>query len=46
MFPDLEKILPIAEELVKELKLLNENLFDLKLMIAPWLGFRVIEKKK
>ena len=46
MFPDLEKILPMAEELIKELKLLNENLSDFKEMIAPYLGWKVIKNKE
>ncbi len=44
MFPDLEKALLTIEALLKELKLLNENLLDLKIMIAPYLGFRVVKK--
>ena len=46
MFPDLEKILPMIEALVEELKVLNENLSDLKIMIAPKLGFKITKKKK
>lgn len=46
MIPDLEKILPVIEDLVRELKLLNENLLDLKTMIAPLLGFRVVKEKE
>ena len=46
MFEELAKILPMAEELVKELKILNENLFDLKTMIAPYLGWRIVDDKE
>ena len=46
MIPDLEKILPMFEELIKELKILNESLAQLKEMIAPKLGWRVVEDKK
>ncbi len=45
MFPDLQKILPMIEALVEELKVLNENLSDLKIMIAPKLGFKIKGKK-
>ena len=36
----------LLRDFTKELKVLNENLSDLKEMIAPYLGFRVKEKKE
>ena len=35
----------LLEEFLQDLKDLNENLLDLKQMIAPWLGFYVKIKK-
>lgn len=46
MFPDLEKILPMLESLVKELKKLNKNLVTLEEMIAPYVGWRVVDNKE
>jgi len=43
---DLEKILPAIEILTEELKLLNGHLLDLKKMIAPYLGWRVVEEEE
>jgi hypothetical protein len=36
----------IIEQLIKELKILNDNLYDIKKMIAPFLGYRIIDKNK
>ncbi len=46
MFEDLQKILPMIEALVEELKVLNENLSDIKKMIAPYLGFKIVKEEK
>ena len=46
MFSDLGKALQMVENLIQELKTLNENLSDLKTMIAPYLGWKVIVKDK
>ena len=46
MFPDLGKILFMAEELIKELKVLNGHLFDIKKIAAYHLRWRIIEEKK
>ena len=43
---DLEKAVSLLEVLIKELKILNEHLGDLKEMIAPYLGFRVVKDKE
>jgi len=45
MFSELERVLPVLEALTKELKVLNEHLFDLKKMIAPYLGWKIIDDK-
>lgn len=46
MFSELEKVLSVLEALTKELRMLNENLLDLKTMIAPYLGWRVVNDKE
>ena len=43
---DLGKVLPMLEGLVKELKILNENLSDLKKMVADYLGWKVLDDEK
>lgn len=34
----------LLQEFIKELKILNEHIADVKVMIAPILGFKVINK--
>ena len=46
MFSDLGKALQMVENLIQELKTLNENLFDLKTMIAPYLGWKIVKDKE
>ena len=46
MFSDLEKALVMLEALIKELRVLNENLSQFKEMIAPYVGWRVVNDKK
>ena len=35
----------LLRDFIKELKVLNENLSDLKEMVAPYLGFRIKERE-
>jgi len=43
---DLEKILPMIEALIKELKVLNGHLFDIKKIAAYHLRWRIIDDKE
>jgi len=36
----------LLKDLIKELKKLNESLEDFKIMIAPYLGFKVVKNKR
>lgn len=36
-----EETKQILEELITQLKILNEHIDDLKTMAAPWLGFKI-----
>ena len=45
MSSDIEKALQLLEVLIKELKALNENLTDIKKMVADLLGWKIVDDK-
>jgi len=36
----------LLKEAVKEINILNEHLYDIKKMIAPLLGYKIVENKE
>ena len=39
-----EETQKLLKELINQIKILNEHINDVKIMAAPWLGFKISKK--